>query len=419
MSKVVPEGWKEEILKDLSTVITKGTTPTTYGTGYVQAGIKFIRVENISKDGFIDEINLRFISPETHSNLKRSQLKAGDLLISIAGAIGRSAIVSNKNLPANTNQAIGIVRLVQNKIDPEFARYSIQSPLVLKQISDSQAGNAQANLNLEQLGGLRLCCPPLREQQKIATILSSVDNVIEKTRTQIDKLKDLKTGMMQELLTKGIGHTEFKDSPVGRVPREWEVVELLDLCSVITKGTTPTSLGYDYKEGGVNFIKVESIVKNGVIDLNKVSYIDEETNTALARSVLRAGDILITIAGATVGKLAIVSESHLPANTNQALSIVRVDALKINKFYLYYWLQSEYVADKIWSIQTVGAQPNLSLAQIRGLMVLIPNAREQDLIVEQLMFLDRKLALLSEKLSRVFYLGKALKHDLLTGVVGV
>ena len=66
----------------------------------------------------------------------------------------------------------------------------------------------------------------MAEQQKIASILTSVDEVIEKTEAQISKLQDLKKGMMQELLTKGIGHTEFKDSPVGRIPKGWEVVKL-------------------------------------------------------------------------------------------------------------------------------------------------------------------------------------------------
>ena len=419
MSNAVPQGWSELSLKEVSTVITKGTTPTTYGAGYAQSGVKFIRVENISKSGFIDESELRFISKETHETLKRSQLQSGDLLVSIAGAIGRSAIVSDKNLPANTNQAVGIVRLIKEEIIPDFARYSIESPVVAQQMSDSQAGNAQVNLNLEQLGGLRFYRPPLPEQQKIATILSSVDDVIEKTRAQIDKLKDLKTGMMQELLTKGIGHTEFKDSPVGRIPISWSISDMRSLCSVVTKGTTPTSLGHSYKESGINFIKVESIIRNGVIDPNKFSYIDEAANKSLARSVLYAGDILITIAGATVGKLAIVNESHLPANTNQALSIVRVNPSKANRLFLYYWLQSGYIVDQVWSIQTVGAQPNLSLAQVGEFSVPLPSIEEQNQITCQLIALDRKESLISTKLAGLVNLKKALMQDLLTGKVRV
>src|SRR5690606_10189467 len=92
--------------------------------------------------------------------------------------------------------------------------------------------------------------PPLPEQQKIASILSSVDDVIEKTRAQIDKLKDLKTGMMQELLTKGIGHTEFKDSPVGPIPSKWEVHRIGDLLT-------------ERKEKGVEGLPIYSVLMEG------------------------------------------------------------------------------------------------------------------------------------------------------------
>ncbi len=100
-----------------------------------------------------------------------------------------------------------------------FIHYSLVHKNILKHIN----GGTRAKLNQSDMRDIELLRPPLPEQKKIAAILTSVDTVIEKTQAQIDKLKDLKTGMMQELLTKGIGHTEFKDSPVGRIPVEWEI----------------------------------------------------------------------------------------------------------------------------------------------------------------------------------------------------
>ncbi len=311
----------------------------------------------------------------------------------------------------------GLAGVFGETADQEFLFQKLQYAKPRFQLL-SQGSTFEA-VNGSDLKEFDLTLPPLPEQQKIATILSSVDNVIEKTRGQIDKLKDLKTGMMQELLTKGIGHTEFKDSPVGRIPISWSISDMRSLCSVVTKGTTPTSLGHSYKESGINFIKVESIIRNGVIDPNKFSYIDEAANKSLARSVLYAGDILITIAGATVGKLAIVNESHLPANTNQALSIVRVNPSKANRLFLYYWLQSGYIVDQVWSIQTVGAQPNLSLAQVGEFSVPLPSIEEQNQITCQLIALDRKESLISTKLAGLVNLKKALMQDLLTGKVRV
>ncbi|MDZ7925344.1 MAG: restriction endonuclease subunit S [Marinagarivorans sp.] len=424
MSSMLPNGWSISTLNDLSSVITKGTTPTTNGFPYTKSGIKFLRVENISKSGAILEDDLKFISQEANNSLRRSQLRSGDLLISIAGAIGRTALVEERHLPANTNQAVGIVRLVEDGAEKKYIRFSIESPIVDQQIKDMQSGLAQINLNLEQLGSVRINLPPRPEQQKIAAILTSVDEVIESTQAQINKLKDLKTGMMQELLTKGIGrdglpHTEFKDSPVGRIPREWEVVNLNSVCNLITKGTTPTTLGFSYTDSGINFIKVESIVETGVIDKGKFSYICENANKALSRSIIHAGDILITIAGATVGKLAIVEEIHTPANTNQALAIVRVDVKRVDRNLVYFWLQSGYVLREVANIQTVGAQPNLSLAQIGGLNIILPPIEEQKKIVGVFTSIDAKLKIASLKLKASQAIKKALMQDLLTGKVRV
>ncbi|WP_300521787.1 restriction endonuclease subunit S [Alcanivorax sp.] len=260
---------------------------------------------------------------------------------------------------------------------------------------------------------------PLPEQQKIAAILSSVDDVIEKTRAQIDKLKDLKTGMMQELLTKGIGHTAFKGSPMGRIPEGWPHFELRDLTLVITKGTTPTTGGDSYTDSGINFIKVECINKSGFVDSKKFSFIDSETHRKLSRSILHEGDILITIAGATVGKLAIVKKEHLPANTNQALAIVRVDESKVLRDFVYYWLQSGYIKSSIDGVQTVGAQPNLSLSQIGDFNIFLPGIEEQKAIVSSLSSLDLLIAGAQRKMSAVEYLKKSLMQDLLTGKVRV
>jgi type I restriction enzyme S subunit len=96
-----------------------------------------------------------------------------------------------------------------------------------KEAESNMTGSAgQRRVQLDFLRSYKMAFPPPPEQQKIAAILTSVDEVSEKTEAQIGKLQDLKKGMMQELLTKGIGHTEFKDSPVGRIPKEWKWLEI-------------------------------------------------------------------------------------------------------------------------------------------------------------------------------------------------
>jgi type I restriction enzyme S subunit len=104
----------------------------------------------------------------------------------------------------------------------------------------------------------------------------------------------------------------------------WEMKKLGEVCELITKGTTPTSIGFKFTEEGINFIKVESLTESGQIITNKVAYISEKCHESLKRSQLKVNDILFSIAGA-LGRIGIVKKEILPANTNQALAIIRID----------------------------------------------------------------------------------------------
>lgn len=120
-------------LGDIATVITKGTTPTSIGFSFQNKGINFIKIESVDEGGnFIFE-KLDHISVECHEKLKRSQLQENDVLFSIAGAIGRTAIVTQDVLPANTNQALAIIRIPQGTINYAFLLYALQSSAVLEQ----------------------------------------------------------------------------------------------------------------------------------------------------------------------------------------------------------------------------------------------------------------------------------------------
>ena len=418
---IVPAGWRSVKFKNVFDEYKYG--PRFSSKDYDDSGnVKTIRGTDLSSTGSIKYQQVPTAMLD-NTLVRSNQLNSGDLVMITTADCGVTAVFYEQKIPYIAS-AYAIRLKPSGEISSEFAKFFMQTSGAKKQIEAFVRKGTVANLPGSDVMNLVIALPPLPEQQKIAAILTSVDEVIEKTQAQCDKLKDLKTAMMQELLTKGVGingkpHTEFKDSPVGRIPKGWEVVSSGSLCHLITKGSTPTTLGYSYQETGINFIKVESILRNGVINKNKFSFIDEETNKALARSIIHDGDILITIAGATVGKLAMVNKTHLPANTNQALAIVRTDTNKVNSEFLYYWLHSEYIVREIMNIQTVGAQPNLSLAQIGGFNVVTPSIEEQIKIVNTLKSLDFKLDRMSAKLSVNHSIKKALMQDLLTGKVRV
>ena len=159
--------------------------------------------------------------------------------------------------------------------------------------------------------------------------------------------------------------------PFGGVqPPEMQFVPLQDLCKVVTKGTTPTTLGKPFTTSGINFIKAESILDNHSIDSGKFAYIDDETNSMLKRSIIKANDIVFTIAG-TLGRFALVDESILPANTNQAVAIIRPDNAKISPTYLYSFFignwHNEYYSKRVQQ----AVQANLSLTTIKSLPIAL------------------------------------------------
>ena len=159
-----------------------------------------------------------------------------------------------------------------------------------------------------------------------------------------------------------------RTSEIGDIPASMELTPLAELTATITKGTTPTTLGYQYVNSGVNFIKGESILDDHTFDHSKFAYIDKETNTALKRSIIQDRDLLFTIAG-TLGRFAMAEPGMLPANTNQAVGIIRVDpVLLAPEVLLSYFIggwQEDYYARRVQQ----AVQANLNLATLKSLPV--------------------------------------------------
>lgn len=170
-----------------------------------------------------------------------------------------------------------------------------------------------------------------------------------------------------------------EDEKPFELPKGWLVERLVNLSYLITKGTTPTSLGFEFKESGVNFIKIENVSRDR-INLPSISqFISKETNEALKRSSLEAGDLLFSIAG-TIGKTCIVVQDDLPANTNQALAIIRGTKLVFSAKFLLIQLNS-FVAGKTRERARGGAMPNVSLGDLNELIAIVPPFKEQQRIV--------------------------------------
>jgi len=164
--------WEQRKLNELTNIITKGTTPL----DKVNEGtINFIKIENI--DSFSGNINITSkITEEHNSYLKRSQLKENDLLFSIAGTLGRVTVVKSDVLPANTNQALAIIRLKDGDIN--YIKTYLKGKTISNFIKRNPTIGAQPNLSLEQVGNFDIDMPNKEEQRKLGQLFKMIDNLI-------------------------------------------------------------------------------------------------------------------------------------------------------------------------------------------------------------------------------------------------
>ncbi|MDN5053082.1 MULTISPECIES: restriction endonuclease subunit S [Arcobacteraceae] len=296
-------------LKDVSILITKGTTPSTIGESFINEGINYVKSESITGSKYLDKNSFAFISEETNSKLKRSQLKENDLLFSIAGAyLGKIAIVRKVDLKANTNQAVGIVRADTTKVNVDYLYYYFSQKQVNEYINKLSSQSSQPNLNLDLLGNLSFDNKTLDIQKKIANILSSLDSKIELN----NKINKELEAMGKTLYDYWFVQFDFPDengkpykSSGGKmvynqdlkreIPERWEVKKLQEFLE-FEKGIEPGASEYlnlKMNENCVKFFRVGDIQSESSV------YID---STNKNYKIVNERDVIVTFDG-SVGKL--------------------------------------------------------------------------------------------------------------------
>lgn len=282
-------------VQEIAELITKGTTPTTLGFSYIDEGINFVKIESIDANGKFDKTKFAHISEECHVSLKRSKLQKNDILFSIAGAIGRTAIVSEDILPANTNQALAIIRLKKNNNDLNFIRYQLSSASVIKQTEKQKQGVAQLNLSLKDIGNLEINVPSLPEQKKIASHLDTIQSAIDNKKQQLQQLDELVKSKFVEM---------FGENPVES--GKWKVEKLDTLVQVTS---SKRIYAEEQTDSGIPFLRISDLVSriNGLEQAEL--YISYEKYNEFGKKgwVPTKDDILVTTRG-TLGLCYIIRE---------------------------------------------------------------------------------------------------------------
>jgi len=422
----LPEGW---IVADLGEFCEgiRGVTykPDDLAQVNTEKTITLLRSNNIKAGA----LNFKDVQHVAQKNVNQKQVaQLGDIAVCMSNGskrlVGKSAAF--KYIPEGRRYTVGSFCSIFRPLEsacPVFVEQVFCSDQFQKQVDFSLAGSAINNLKNSDLITYQFLKPPVPEQQKIATILSSVDNVIEKTYAQIDKLKDLKTGMMQELLTKGIGHTEFKDSPVGRIPEEWSLLVLDDMKTdkkpILRTGPFGSSLkSKDFQSTGIPVINIQNLGV-GRLERENIYFISKEKATELQGYTVNYGDLVFSRV-ADVGRSVVIPEYANGWVMSSNLMRISVDTDRIDPKYLMYQLvNGPAVMLQLRQMIADGGRPVVTGPLIKQINFPIPPLKEQCSIVKKIDSVDDVLAINEEKSVLFSNLKKALMQDLLTGKVRV
>ena len=373
----VPENWVWVRLGAFAEAISKGTTPKGGSAAYVDEGVNFLRVENLTSDGYISHSKITHITEEMHENyLKRSILKANDLLISIAGSLGKSAIVRECDLPINTNQAIAFVRLFADKIDVNYIRNTIESPLINSVLTKQTKVTSIPNLTLEIIKDCPIPLPPLSEQQRIVErieeLFAKLDEAKERLQEVADSFAVRKAAILHKAFTGELTKQWRRENGVS--DESWEEKKLGEICK-IGSGGTPSRKHEEYYNGNIPWVKTGELAWNVINESEE--YITEEAVANSSAKMHFAGSVLVAMygQGLTRGKAAILG---INATTNQAVCALQPLELLTSEFLFYYFMKN------YWQFREEavgGNQPNYSAKMISNWLINLPSLPEQHEIV--------------------------------------
>ena len=352
--------WPSTRLADLCEVITKGTTPTTIGFDFSDRGVPFLRVQNIDGGSVNYERETLFIDERTHKALGRSQIWPGDVLVSIAGTIGRSGVVPQNAPPLNCNQAVAIVRTNGSVFQP-FLRHWLESSNAQAQMHGATVTGTISNLSLTQIGNLRIPLPPLEKQRWIAEILDRAEALRAKRRGALAQINTLTQTIFLDL---------FGD-PVSN-PKGWPQTKLGGLiASGPQNGLYKPA--HDYGSGTA-ILRIDSFydgVVTGFTDLKRVQISDQERELYC----LHGGDIVVNRVNSMeyLGKSALIPNLEEPTVFESNMMRFDVDRKLIEPRYLIQFLQSRLIKIQILNAaKNAVNQSSINQQDVKGFTINVP-----------------------------------------------
>ena len=401
----IPRDWKSVSINQLSEV-RRGASPRPIGDPkyFSDKGRGWVRISDVTETYKYLRKTSQYLSEFGES--KSVKVDLGDLIMSICATIGRPILV---DMEACIHDGFVVFRNLSREVDTEFLFYVLQK--YESKFAGMRQTGTQGNLNTKLVGSTPIPLPPLSEQRAIVGVLSVVDLAVAKVGEVIAKTERLKKGLMQQLLTRGIGHTEYKQTPIGTIPETWQTVKLEDVAEI--RGNKSVS---NFEK--IAFIPMELIPETRIF----AKYQIRAKEDVRSSTYCEAGDLLLAKITPSLenGKQGIVP-SDVPNKVALATTeVFPIHCKGIDKFFLFYTLKFSKFRNKIISsmIGTTGRQ-RASKESVERLEIPLPPIDEQQKIAEILSNVDEKLELERNEKSKLERIKQGLMDLLLTGKIRV
>ena len=420
----IPKEWEFHKINQIFEIIGSGTTPNSQNEIYYDNGVIPWVITGDLNNSILNDTSKK-ISREAHRDHSTLKLyEKNSLIIAMYGAtIGKISLL---NLEACVNQACCV--LANSKIlVPKFAFYWFLANK--SNIISLSYGGGQPNISQDTIKSLRIQVPTLLEQEKIIPFLdkktSEIDLTIEKDTCLIELLKEKRTALINHVVTKGLDPTvKMKDSGVewiGEIPEYWNIMKLKHVvANKITDGPHETP---ELLDQGVPFISVDAIKKDKIDFSRMRGFISEHDHRKFCHKCKpQKDDVFLIKSGATTGNVAIV-ETDEDFSIWSPLALIRADKTIMFSRLLYYILLSDYFKRLIEISWSYGTQQNIGMGVIENLSIVVPNIREQNLLLDYLDKETSNIDLIIKKIQKNIELleeyKKSLIHHVVTGKVDV
>jgi len=385
-------------------------------------GIKVYGQENVMSNDFT--LGNRYVSIEKFQSLKGFELFPNDVLVTMMGSVGHSTIFS-----ADAEKGIMDSHLIRIQSDKAKCLPSFLSMLlsnynrIQTQIKSMSQGAIMSGLNSQIIRNLKIPIPSIEEQKGLAKLFTEVDLAFQKTDEVIAKTERLKKGLMQKLLTRGIGHKEFKETEIGRFPKNWKIQTLTDALGgekeAIVAGPFGSNLKVvDYRDAGIPIIRLQNIERGRFINKD-MKYISAEKAEELSYHNFVKGDLVLAKLGDPIGKTCIVPDALEKGIVVADVVRIRVPWHLMHKEYLMYVLNSSPVFNQL-SRRIIGStRPRVNISQVRDLIIPIPPKSEQEQIAKVLQTIDKKLQIEKSEKTKLERIKRGLMDLLLAGKIRI